>query len=192
MPDVDVACGDLVLSEQQFCGFLNLRVRVDGRGVASACKRALGVALPTEANTWVGGDALAVCWLGPDEWLVVTAPGAASGTGERLAEALDGTWHSLVDQSSAHTIVRLAGAAAVDALAKGCTLDFRGEQMGQGRAAQTLVAKTGALVIVREPERVIDLCVRRSFADYLWLWLADAGAEYGVVTARGTGFGMAP
>ncbi|MEE9184627.1 MAG: sarcosine oxidase subunit gamma family protein [Acidimicrobiia bacterium] len=30
-----------------------------------------------------------------------------------------------------------------------------------------------------------DLYVPRSFADYLWAWLEDAGTEYGVALVRG-------
>ena len=35
-------------------------------------------------------------------------------------------------------------------------------------------------VIRRTGEEVWELVVRRSFADYIWLWLQDAGAEYGL------------
>jgi sarcosine oxidase subunit gamma len=36
-----------------------------------------------------------------------------------------------------------------------------------------------------DPERgpSFDLYVGRSFADYLWIWLEDAGREYGVPIA---------
>jgi sarcosine oxidase gamma subunit len=30
-----------------------------------------------------------------------------------------------------------------------------------------------------------DIYVPRSFADYLWAWLEDAGREYGVAVVRG-------
>ena len=33
-------------------------------------------------------------------------------------------------------------------------------------------------------EASFDIHVRRSFAEYLWLWLADAGLEYGVGVDR--------
>ena len=35
--------------------------------------------------------------------------------------------------------------------------------------------------IRRIGEQSFGLVVRRSFADYLWMWLMDAGREYGVV-----------
>ena len=35
-------------------------------------------------------------------------------------------------------------------------------------------------MIRRTGEEVWELLVRRSFADYIWLWLQDASAEYGM------------
>jgi len=36
-------------------------------------------------------------------------------------------------------------------------------------------------VIRRTGEQQWELVIRRSFADYVWLWLQDACAEYGLV-----------
>ena len=47
------------------------------------------------------------------------------------------------------------------------------------KVVTSVFAKSQA-VISRSGEETWDLVVRRSFADYLWLWLQDASAEYGL------------
>jgi sarcosine oxidase, subunit gamma len=165
------------LGERRFAGITNLRVADCESGLV---KDALGVELPLAANTWNQGGGRAVVWLSPDEWLVISPPGAGQEALDRLDDALHGTFHATTDQSSGYTVIRVQGERAAETLAKGCTLDLSGPGFDQGQCAQTNVAKTGALIIVREAGLCYDVVVRRSFADYLWLWLMDAGVEYGV------------
>ena len=49
-----------------------------------------------------------------------------------------------------------------------------------GACAQTRLAKAPVLVRRLDDGGAYEIVVRRSFADYLWLWLEDAAAEYGL------------
>ena len=68
---------------------------------------------------------------------------------------------------------------AVDVLREGCSLDFHPRVFRPGLCAQTTVAKAGVLIYYVDQEPTIDLIVRRSFAEYLALWLQDAALECG-------------
>ncbi|MGB0447236.1 MAG: sarcosine oxidase subunit gamma family protein, partial [Pseudomonadales bacterium] len=48
-----------------------------------------------------------------------------------------------------------------------------------GKVVQTTFAKTGA-TICKCNDGSFDLVIRRSFADYFFLWLKDASEDYGL------------
>jgi len=74
--------------------------------------------------------------------------------------------------------VNLRGEDAGQVLQKSSPYDFHPRNFPPGRCAQTVFAKATALVAARE-DGAFDIVFRRSFADYLMQWLADAAAEYG-------------
>jgi len=121
---------------------------------------------PGEPNTVAGDMARGVLWLGPDEWLVVGAPGTEATTTTELHTALAGTHHSIVDVGANRTVIELTGAERHMALATGCSLDL--EPAGgwsPGRCAQTLFGR--APVLLQELEAATRVFVRPSFAAYV-------------------------
>ncbi|MEE9184624.1 MAG: sarcosine oxidase subunit gamma family protein, partial [Acidimicrobiia bacterium] len=59
-----------------------------------------------------------------------------------------------------------------------------------GHCAQSCLARaTVAIHLVADESApdgpAFDLYILRSFADYLWAWLEDAGREYGVAVVKG-------
>ena len=134
-----------------------------------------------EPNTTAENGDLAALWLGPDEWLVLTAPDSAASTKEVLRDALSGRFAAVTDVSGGQTVISLIGRHARDVLAKGCTLDLHPRAFGVGQCAQSHLAK--ALVTIRQvgDEPSFEVIVRRSFAEYLALWVRDAALEYGLV-----------
>ncbi len=60
------------------------------------------------------------------------------------------------------------------------TCDVHDRNFPVGKVVTTVFAKTQA-VIRRTGDKNWELVVRRSFADYTWLWLQDACKEYGLV-----------
>lgn len=166
------------LGERAFVGLINLRARADAVGLARVGK-VLGARLPSDPNTAIDSEHDTVCWLGPDEWLVLTPPGAQAERIEQLREALDGQFAAITDVSGGYTLLSVAGPRCRELLTKGCTLDLHPRAFQAGQCAQSLLAKAGVLLIARADDH-IDLLVRRSFADYLWRWLVDASGEYGL------------
>jgi sarcosine oxidase, subunit gamma len=121
---------------------------------------------PVTPNTVVGDLARGVLWLGPDEWLVVAAPGDPGAAADELEAALDGTHHAVVDVSANRAVIELRGPDRHELLASACSLDL--DPAGgwlPGVCAQTLFAR--AQVILQELPGATRLFVRPSFADYV-------------------------
>lgn len=167
--------GAVKLSERAFCGHLNLRGRAADPAFAAAVKSALGVELPTQPNTVARRGDIALCWLGPDEWLVLTPPELAARVQADLQAALAGQFCALTDISEGQTIVVLAAGNSCDILARGCPLDFHPRAFPVGSCAQSVMAKAGVLLL-REDQEAFAIVVRRSFAPYLYHVLQDAAA----------------
>ena len=171
----------VVISERPFLGHLNLRGDSSDGAFADGVERALGLSLPVEPNTVSNGDGKQALWLGPDEWLIVTPPDEQDAVADALVEALSGVFSSVTDITGGQTLITLSGEHSRDVLAKGCALDLHPRAFGEGQCAQTLVAGVGATLLWAGPEPSFDLIVRRSFAEYLALWLHDAALEHGIV-----------
>jgi sarcosine oxidase subunit gamma len=165
----------VALIDRRFVGQINFRAR---GGAATAAGAALGYALPVEANTTVGNGVSRACWLGPDEWLILCEYGQKAELLKRLNDTLSGQAYAATDITDARAVLRLAGSCARPVLAKGCPLDLHPRGFGPGKVAQSVLAK--AQVMILPVEDGYDLFVARSFAAYIWAWLIDAGAEYGI------------
>jgi sarcosine oxidase, subunit gamma len=156
--------------ERPFRGHVNVRGRGAGTVFRETVENVAGVALPLEPNTANAKGERTLFWLGPTEWLL-TCPGAEEVP---LSNALDarlaGEFASVVRLCGGQTVLEFQGEGARDLLAKGCPLDLHPRAFPAGRCAQTHVAKAPALL--RPLPAGVELIVRRSFADYLWHWLA--------------------
>ncbi len=171
-------------AERPFLGYVNLRGEVNDASFVDAARNVLGVDLPSSANTSVETEGLIVCWLGPDEWMVILRPDDETEIIAALREALGGLHAAVTDTTGGYTMLNLSGSRVRDLLAKGCTLDLHPRAFAPGQCAQTNLAKTSVLLLPRTNNsdlQSFDVVVRRSFADYLARWLVDSAREYGFV-----------
>lgn len=160
-------------------GFLNLRLDPrHGDGIAAAA-RVLGHALPLSANrSTTGGHR--IHWLGPDEWLIETDAERAADLGTELSAALAGFHAAINDVGGAHVALGVSGDAARAVLAKGCTLDLDPRTFGPGQCARTVLARATVVLAFADTAPAWTIIVARSFADYLWRWLAHSARPHGV------------
>jgi sarcosine oxidase subunit gamma len=172
----------LSMRELPFRGVIDLRLDRRDRGARDAAELALVVALP-EAGRSVIGPAGTVLWLGPDEFLIVTEPEREIGVAASLLGALRGRRAAVVDISDSRTIIALGGVHARDVLAKGCGIDLHPRSFAPGQCARSSLAKAGVALYQLDDTPTYYILVERSHAEYLWLWLADAAAEF-----RGSSF----
>ncbi len=163
--------------------YLNLRGDPRDSRFVAAVSKVLGIAAPIVANTVGEAQGNTVYWLGPDEWLIVTASAREAAVESELRAALAGLHAAVTGVSGGQTAVLLRGRAIRDAIAKGCPLDLHPRAFGVGRCAQSHLAKAPILIRQVDYQPSFEIVVRRSFADYFWLWLEDAAAEYGLAVA---------
>jgi sarcosine oxidase, subunit gamma len=172
------------LGERQGLGKIDLRGDPHDRAFMAAVGRVLDLLLPTEPCTSAAKGQIAALWLGPDQWLVTCQAHDAPGLIEALGTALADVHAAITDLTDGRAAFRLAGPNARDVLAKGTPLDLHPRAFPPGSSAQSLLAKASVLIhlLDDDPERgaSFDVYVARSFAHYLWMWLDDAGREYGV------------
>jgi sarcosine oxidase subunit gamma len=134
--------------------------------VRCAEEDAARLGFPVGPNTVAGDMARGALWLGPDEWLVVAAPGDPAPMVHELEAALAGRHHAVVDVSANRAVIELRGPGRLELLASACALDL--DPAGgwiPGVCAQTLFAR--AQVILQELPDATRLFVRPSFADYV-------------------------
>ncbi len=170
----------VTVGERAFRGYVNLRGDPEDAAFLEAVEGVLGAGLPTEPNTVAEGDGVVALWLGPDEWLLITPQKEESQLTEALRGRLSDVFVAVTDVSGGQTVISVQGPHARDVLAKGCSLDLHPRAFGPGRCAQTLVAGVGVTIRQVDETPSFDLIVRRSFAEYLALWLEDAAQEYGL------------
>lgn len=166
-------------AERAFLTHVNLRGDPRDAAFLERVRGVLGIELPLAANTVSAGTGRVAYWLGPDEWLVIAAPESGAGLDSALRTALGDLFSSVTEVSGGQTVVELRGAAVRDLLARECPLDLHPRAFGVGQCAQTRLAKAGVLLRPLAGD-AMELVVRRSFADYFWLWLQEAAAEYGL------------
>jgi heterotetrameric sarcosine oxidase gamma subunit len=125
-------------------------------------------------------------WAGPGRWLAA-APNQSPSTFEGdLRQAFSGL-ASVTGQSDGRSIIRISGAKAREALAKGVPLDLDPRVFGPGDTAMTLVAHINVHLWQSDAAPTYDFAVFRSFAASFCEWLLDAAAEFGIeVLARGS------
>ena len=181
------------LEVQPHYGYLNLRGASGDERFMQAVQETLGQPLPTLANTFTAATqtqrgrilnpspastpSCTIYWLGPDEWLLVSALGKESDIAEQLGENLAEQCYSLVDVTGGQVMMRLRGPRAREVLAKGCTLDLHPRAFKTGQCAQTTLAKTSMLIALADDTPTFDIIVRRSFAEYTARWLHHSGAS---------------
>lgn len=158
--------------------YLNLRGDSSDSRFVSAASKVLRVDLPLVPNTFAA-EMSTVFWLGPDEWLIASPGGQRPTLPTLLDDALSGMHATLNDITGAQLALRISGKNAATLLAKGCTLDLHPRVFSKGQCAQSGIAKAGIL-LAKVDDTTFDVCVRRSFAEYVALWLQRAGTEFGI------------
>jgi sarcosine oxidase, subunit gamma len=169
----------VTLAALPFRDKLILRGGTVAQGLAST---ALGLELPGIMRSASAGG-IGALWLGPDEWLLLAGEGQAEAIAASLQAALSQVHHAVVVVSDRMTGIGVAGARAPDVLNAGCLLDLHPSVFAPGAVTRTLVGK--APVVLHRPGEALsfELWVGGSLAPYLWLFLANAAREFGIVIA---------
>ena len=175
-PNAGKTEGVVVARELPLLGHLVIRGNADDPAFRSGIEIALDMPLPGALQSEQNDD-LSIRWISPDEWLLICPFEKSFEVELALRNSLKGHY-SVVNASGGQTVLRLSGSNAVNVLKKSVPYDFHDSKFPVGKVITTVMAKTQA-VIRRVAKDEWELVIRRSFADYAWRWLEDAGSEYG-------------
>ena len=163
-------------NEMPLLAYISLRGNQQNAPFMSAAKQALGLALPTQACTLEYVTWGYVCWLSPDEWLIICSRTQAAKLQAALEAALDGVHSQVVDNSGGFTSVLIQGKNAQDALSH-CTV-YALQTLTAGKVVGTTFGKVSCYL--HKQDESYKLIFRRSFADYIWRYLERSAQPYGL------------
>jgi sarcosine oxidase subunit gamma len=170
----------IFLKECRHSGKLILRGDPSDDLFIKSTSKVLGYKLPLTPNTFLKKSEYTSVWLGPDEWLVNSLPGNESSLERDLNIALTDVHHSVTNVSDNSTIIQLSGPKARSVIMKGCAVDVHPRVFHSGSAFQSNLAAASVIMWQLDLIPTFNIMVRASFASYLWKWLLDASAEFGV------------
>lgn len=165
--------GELQISDELRLALCVFRASPDDEEVQAISASVLGATLPLSANTFSDGPQVRAMWLGPDEWMLVSAAWSACDIEAKLRDSLKGLSYSVVDVTSGYTSVRLGGRKAPLVLSRGCPLDLSADAFEKGSCAQSVYFKS-PLIVASNGNGIYSLVLRRSFAEYFMLMMLDA------------------
>lgn len=142
-----------------------------------AAGAAFGIGFPQTACRFVSKGGRAVCWLGPDEWMLQAVGEDPAAIAGGLDKALSGTGnYSIVDVSHRSDAFSVSGPEVAYLLNHGCPLDLSVEEFPVGMCTRTIFDRA-AIFLSRPGPTVFHVDVWRSFAPYVWEMLVEAQRE---------------
>ena len=169
-------------------GLLIIRAGTAADAVSNALQAHCALPLSTRLQSIVQ-DVHCIRWMSPDCWLLSCPVHQCHAIERALRDAVSGHM-AIVNVSGGYTCLELSGRHACDVLKKSTGYDTHPDHLTPGKVVNTTFAKaqvTLRCVDVTEGRQgdidgCYELIVRRSFSDYVWLWIQRAAAEYGLIT----------
>ena len=161
---------------------MKLNLRGKKREFFTNIGKNLNMLLPTEANTSTISDKLTAIWLSPDEWMIVTNEVVKKDTNEyELNKILFNdiskiNLGSVVDVTDQFVQLEIKGKNIYEIFSAGSPFDFNEFRDKKGSSAQTILNHIDVIVHNKE-DQVVNLFVRRSFAEHLWSWINDSASR---------------
>ena len=167
--------GDLVLADAS----ATVKWLVRASGSPGAAAERLGA--PFGSSQTAAGGAL-VLGSRPGEWIVLGTAGAVTETVEGLDGLDSSDFVTAVDWTHGRALLRVTGDAAPRMLEKVCSLDWSDPMMPDGAVASASVAKVTCDIARNDVDGTPSYLVfcDRSFGQYLFDALIDAGDEFGL------------
>ena len=113
-------------------------------------------------------------WLSPDEWMIYSKDNNQNIIFDELYNEISKLNHgSITNVSDQWVCINLKGKNIYEMLSTACPFDFTKFKANKNSTTQTLVNHIDVIIHHKE-ENNLNLFVRRSFSEHLWLWLNDS------------------
>lgn len=163
---------NLHVTEVAFLGYLNLRGDIKNNNFKNKIEKILDLEIPDNPNSFNQNKKFRIYGISPDEWLITTPENEEIKTEEKIRQELgEGLFFAITNVTGGFTKININGDDSRTLLKKGSSLDI--DNFRPGQCASTQFSKTALLIAKTEEKNEFDLIVRRSFAEYLWLYLAS-------------------
>ena len=176
----EAQAGIAQVSEAALQGMVTLRGDLSVAAVKKAVKAVTGMAVPDAGRIAVKDD-FTLCWMSPDELLILCSYDAAEATVSALTEAAGKAHMLAVNVSDARASFGVRGPHARDVMAKLCPVDLAADRFGPGMFRRTRLAQVAAAFWFEGPGEAKLVCFR-SVARYVFDLLAkvsEPGSEVG-------------
>ena len=161
---------------------MKLIVRGKKREFISAIGKSLNILLPSEANTSTQSDKFTAMWLSPDEWMIFSnEPVSENSNIYETEELLNNNISKLnlgaiTDVTDQFVMINLKGNKIFELFQTGSPFNFNNFQSKKGAVIQTILNKID-IIVHNQDKNLVNLFVRRSFAQHLFSWMNDAASR---------------
>jgi sarcosine oxidase subunit gamma len=153
-------------------GMITLRGDITSRAFARVAKDVAGVAVPAPGQATFNA-VRGLCWMSPDELLLLCPYADAPEDLAKLSAALQGTHHLAANVSDARALFRLSGPNAREVMAKLAPVDLAPGAFEPGMFRRSRLAQVPAAFWMTDPHTFRIVCFR-SVAQYVFDLLKTA------------------
>ena len=170
------------ISVKEISPIMKINLRGKKREFLTNIGKNLNMILPTEANTSTTSDKLTAIWLSPDEWMIVSNELVSKDTNKyELQEMLFNsisktTLGAVVDVTDQFVQLELKGKNIYEIFSAGSPFNFNEFKEKKGSTTQTVLNHID-VILHHKDENIVNLFVRRSFAEHLWSWIDDSASR---------------
>ncbi|MEM0949060.1 MAG: sarcosine oxidase subunit gamma family protein [Pseudomonadota bacterium] len=166
------------IEEAGLRGMITLKGDLGAAKLKAAVRAVTGCDLPGQRGVEVAGTR-GLCWMAPDELLVLVPYTGVAETLAALDQGLKGLHYLAENVSDARAVFVVSGDGAREVLAKLSPADLRPATFGPGEMRRTRLAQVAAAFWMREDGAFEIICFR-SVAGYVFNLLSNA-AEPGTL-----------
>ena len=170
------------ISIKEISPVMKINLRGKKREFLTNVGKNLNIILPTEANTSITSDKLTAIWLSPDEWMIISNELASkdsniSELNEILFNSISKTnLGAVIDVTDQFVQFELKGKNIYEIFSAGSPFNFNEFKEKKGSTTQTVLNHVD-VILHHKDENIVNLFVRRSFAEHLWSWIEDCASR---------------
>ena len=173
-----LAPGEVTIREAGLQGMIILRGDLGHKKLRAVCQSLTGQACPEQAQVHCEGDK-GLCWMSPDELLVLVPYDGVAAAVAEIDKALAGLHYLAEDVSDARALILVEGRFAREVIAKLAPVDLHPDSFKPGDFRRTHLGQVAAAFWMRDEDTFEVICFR-SVATYVFDLLA-ASAKAGEV-----------
>lgn len=173
-----VAPGEVTIRDAGLRGMIILRGDLANKKLKSVCTSITGVDFPNQGQA-NSADDKGLCWMSPDELLVLVPYAQAEQAIAQMDKALKGQHYLAENVSDARALIYVEGSFAREVVAKLAPADVNPDSFRLGDFRRTRLGQVAAAFWMRDEDTFEVICFR-SVADYTFDLLA-ASAKAGPV-----------